>query len=313
MDLYLRISPVFLVLALGIVGKRLGFVPDSFVGPANRLIYYFAIPFLVFLKVSYAPFREAFHFRCAMFVCLSYITILALALLFSRLFLAKSTTGANPLRGSFVQASTHGNLGYVGIAVIYYAFGDAGLTAAGFTLAVLVLMQNVFSIFVLIHFSGRGHTGKHGIWLPLKSVILNPIIISLLVGLLFSIKGWTLPDFLHSSMDMIAGMALPLALLIIGASLSFATFSRTAFLMGLCAFLKLLALPALGLLLFSLGDVPFMTRAAATVLLAAPTATVSVVMAGELGGDPAWAANTVSFTTLLSVGTYYAWMWFLYL
>ncbi|MBI4774775.1 MAG: AEC family transporter [Deltaproteobacteria bacterium] len=306
----MRISPVFLVLALGIIGKRLGFIPDSFVGPANRLIYYFAIPFLVFLKVSYAPFREAFNLNCAMFVAASYLIILALALVLSRFF-SPSSKNNNPLRASFVQASTHGNLGYIGIAVIYYAFGDEGLTASGFALAVLILMQNVFSILVLIHYGGREHAGKHGLWVPLKSVLLNPIIISLLLGLLFSIEGWTVPDFLHRSMDMISGMALPMALLIIGASLSFATFSRTAFEMGTCAFLKLLALPALGVLLFSLGDVPSVTRSAATVLLAAPTATVSVVMSGELGGDPSWAANTVSFTTLLSVGTYYAWMWIL--
>lgn len=312
MDLYLRISPVFLVLALGIVGKRLGFIPDSFIGPANRLIYYFAIPFLVFLKVSYAPFREAFNFNCAMLVGASYMIILTLALFLSRIC-SPNSTGNNPLRASFVQASTHGNLGYIGIAVIYYAFGDEGLTAAGFALAVLILMQNVFSILVLIHYGGRKHEGNRGLWMPMKSVLLNPVIISLLAGLLFSIEGWTLPNFLNSSMEMISGMALPLALLIIGATLSFDTFSRTVFVTGICAFLKLLALPALGVIFFSLGDVPSVTRAAATVLLAAPTATVSVVMAGELGGDPSWSANTVSFTTVLSVGTYYAWMWILHL
>ncbi len=309
MDIYLKILPVYVVMALGVLGRRLGFLPAAYIGPANRLIYYFAIPVLVFLKVSKAPFRQAFQVQSGLLMMGSFILIGLLAVTLSR-FLFADLNG-NGLRASFIQAGTHGNLGYVGIAIIYYVFGDEGLAAGGFVMAQLILLQNVFSVIVLTRYGNAAATSTPSAWLLLKPVLTNPIIISLVLAVMVSILNWRLPQFLTVSMEMISDMALPTALLIIGASLSFAVFSETVRLMCVSTFLKLVILPAVGSLILWVGGAPPMIRAVVTVLLAAPTATVVVVMGGELGGDPKWSANVVSLTTLCSAGTYYAWLAFI--
>lgn len=77
----------------------------------------------------------------------------------------------------------------------------------------------------------------------------NPTVIWLtLVALvvLFSISGMTMPLVIDRSLQILSGMALPLALLIIGGSLSLQLMrSRMAAVLGTCL-LKLLVLPALG-------------------------------------------------------------------
>lgn len=55
------IFPFFLLIFLGSVARKKGFIPASFQGPANRLIYYFAIPALVFRSTSLASLDKEFH------------------------------------------------------------------------------------------------------------------------------------------------------------------------------------------------------------------------------------------------------------
>ena len=292
---------------LGVAGKRLGFIPTAFVAPANRLIYYFAIPFLVFLKVAQAPFREAFHLMSALCILAAFLAA-AISVIILSGFLLKGPN-LQKTRASFIQTGVHGNIGYVGVAVIYYVYGDRGLTAAAFMMAILILLQNVFSILILTRLGASGKSRRPGFLRLFKPVLLNPVIIALVLGVAFSVFSLPLPDVLKRSMEMIAGMALPLALLIIGATLSLGALSGTAPLAAICLMFKLLLLPAAGTLLFWMSNAPPLSQATATVLLAAPTATVTVVMGAELGGDPQWAANMVSLTTLCSMATYYAWLY----
>jgi hypothetical protein len=69
-------------------------------------------------------------------------------------------------------------------------------------------------------------------------------------------------------------------------------------------FLKLVGLPLLGYALMSWRHLPPALVLPAIILLAAPPATVTYVMATELGGDPELAATSISFHTLLSALTY---------
>ncbi|HDL53080.1 MAG TPA: hypothetical protein ENH32_03825, partial [Proteobacteria bacterium] len=56
-----NISPVFLVIGLGYLSRKLGFLPDSFIQSANRLVYYIAIPILIFGEISRGNFAESFN------------------------------------------------------------------------------------------------------------------------------------------------------------------------------------------------------------------------------------------------------------
>jgi malate permease and related proteins len=129
-----------------------------------------------------------------------------------------------------------------------------------------------------------------------------------MAGMVFSLTGLNLPVIVDRSLKILSGMALPLALLVIGTSISFAQMRQQLRLTVLIGILKLLVLPAAGLILFHLLNLQRMEYLPALILLASPSATVSYVMALEMAGDADMATAAISVTTLVSAVTFTLWL-----
>jgi predicted permease len=301
-DIINTIVPVFLVILVGIAIRKLGYLPEAQIGHLNRLVYYVAIPAMIFRAIATASFET--HFRSGLLlgtlipVVVVFGTAIVLGLLLS--FPRKEM-------GTFIQNSFHGNLGYIGFAVTFYFLGDEGLTRATLIAGFLMLMQNLLSVIGLQAFSGQKGTAA-GIISSVRAVIGNPVVLSAIVGICFNLSEMPLPLIAERTLGIVAGMALPLALLVIGASLSFELVMNKLPLIVPSALLKLILLPGLSLIVFrilGLGADEFLPG---FILLAAPSATVSYVMATELNGSPEQASAAVSLSTLFSSVTYLLWL-----
>jgi len=293
-----RVVPVFLVILVGWVGRRVGLIPPGFQAPANRVAYYLAVPCLIFLKISAAPFREVFRPGGILAALAAVVTVWVAAQAAARALGLKGGT-----QGTFVQASVHANLGYIGLAVAYYALGDRGLQFAGVYAAFFMLANNFLSVVALTAASGR----RPGVARLTARIGLQPVIVGSLLGLVWSFFQLPLPGLARETIRILGSMGLPLALLLIGADLGLDALRRplpAAASLGL----KNLLLPALGMVLLGLAGAGTTERAAAVVLLAAPTATLTLVMARELGGDPAFASTAISLSTLASAATLPLWL-----
>jgi predicted permease len=305
MDIALNILPVFLVIFLGAGAKQLGFFPDVFVKGANRIVFYIGIPALLFIKLSSAPFHETFDMNLALISSLSVCIVWLFSLVFVRLKIFSTLGSASA--ASFIQTSMHGNIGYIGLAVVFYSLGNNGLSIASFLAPFIIIPQVILSVLSFNLYSGGKRKKVKSFITILKSIFLNPIIISSLVGIVFSFFGLKLPNFLHRFLEIISGMALPMALLIIGASLSLSLISKSLYWLFSSSTLKLLFLPGLGVvLLHNAGVHPFSIEVAA-ILLGVPTAAVSVIMASEMDGDVKFASTAVTLSTLLSAITLCLW------
>lgn len=295
------IVPIFVVILLGILLRRMDFLPTAILGPLNKLVFYLAIPAMIFRKIAGASFQDHFQPLILTGTLVPVVVVFGLAFWTVRLGRIESKVS-----GTFVQSSFHGNLGYIGLAVCFYFLGDQGLTRASILAGFLMLLQNLLSVIGLQTASTSGAFRQSRF--VIKKVLLNPVIISAGAGILFSVFGLPLPVTVTRSLDIVSGMALPLALLVIGASLSFSLIRDHLRLALWTGGLKLLLLPLLGLLLFtSLGLEPT-AFAPGLILLAAPTATVTYVMAGEMRGSPDLASATVALNTILSAATYLLWL-----
>ncbi|MFZ5585547.1 MAG: AEC family transporter [Thermodesulfobacteriota bacterium] len=298
------IIPIFAVIALGVWGARKGFFPPGFVGPANRLTYYLAIPALVLRSMAKAPLDQAFQPWPALVALAAMVAVWGLAVWLSgRLYGPDPAQG--PRRASFIQGAVHGNQAQLGFAVIFYALGDAGLNTALIIAAVVIIGQNLLSVLSFTFWGGGGRVQAAN---PVKAVLFNPIIAVTLAGLAFPILGVKLPEVVDRTLGILGNLGLPLALLIIGAKLSEGKLGGRWWELGLISFVKLLALPALGwglLSLFGLGGLP---ATVAVLLLSSPIATIAAVMAGELGGDALLSGQGTTLTHALSVATYSLWL-----
>ena len=305
MDIALNILPVFLVIFLGAGARKLGFFPDAFINAANRVVFYIGIPALLFIKLSSAPFHETFDMNLALISIFSVCIVWLLCLAFVR-FKIFSHLGSDAA-ASFIQTSMHGNIGYIGLAVAFYSLGNGGLSIASFLAPFIVISQFMLSVVSFNIYSGRKRKKIASFIEILKKILFNPIVISALIGLIFSFFSLKLPNFLYSFLEIISDMALPMALLIIGASLSLSLMSKSLYWLFFSSTLKLLILPGLGvMLLHNAGVHPFSIQVTAT-LLGAPTATVSVIMSSEMGGDVKFASTAITLSTLLSAITLCLW------
>ena len=294
-----NISPVFLVIGLGYLSRKLGFLPDSFIQSANRLVYYIAIPILIFGEISRGNFVESFNPGQigGTFLVVAVVFVLSLA--------AGSALRLPPSeKATFSQISFHGNLGYVGLAVVFYVLGTEGRAAASVLAGFLMLFQNFLSISLLTLLTGGGkRLSLNTAW----KFLGNPIILATLLGLFFSAGGIKVPGFLSQTFSIVSEMALPLALLIIGGSLKPFSTGRVR-LVAFSGALKLAILPLAGFFFFRIIHLEPGAARAAIIFLASPSATISYVMAVEMGGDRDLAAAAVTASTALSMITYTLWI-----
>ena len=303
MQVFSTIIPIFAVVILGFIARRMGFMPPAFLEPANRMVYYLAIPALIFKAVAKASFVTEFNITVLLVTLASALTAYLGAWIIGHF------TRWPPGRiGTFIQCSAHGNLGYIGIPVAFYFLGPSGLAKASILAGFLMIMQNTLSVLALqTHSLGEAGTGKK-IREVAEKLVHNPIIISAATGILISLFQIPLPGVLQRFLDILSGLAPPMSLLLIGAALSLQVMRKNiGSVMGAVA-IKILLLPTIGLVCFIALGIPAKEYLPGLILLATPTATIAYVMAKEMHGDDAFAVAAISTSTIVSAGTYMIWL-----
>ena len=170
----------------------------------------------------------------------------------------------------------------------------------------MILLQNVLAVFVLSRAGRGGDMPGSRVWV--RMLFLNPIILSIVAGMIFSLSGLSLPVVLDRSLKILGGLALPMALLLIGSSISLVRYrTRLRYVLAASVF-KLILLPALGLLLYSFLGLSKNEYLPGMILLAAPPAAMVYVMSLEMKGDPDLASASISLMTLASGLTYTLWL-----
>lgn len=299
------IVSLFAVIFLGVLARKRGLIPANLFGPINKLVFYIAIPSLLFREISRSPFHQYFDPPFLVGLLIPPVLVFLLSLGAGRVL---RITGGR--LGTFVQVSMHGNLGYMGLAVAFYALGPDGFRKAGLLASFLILVQNFLAILALQLGSGvRGRKWDFGYFL--HNLLLNPIILACFAGIFASFGGIVLPSAADNVLKILSGMALPLALLLIGASLSLDSSRGHLSIALLCSIFKLFILPIFGLMLYRWLDLGGTSVLPSIILLASPTATVTYVMAGELGGDQGLASTTISVSTLISGISFTGWLFLL--
>lgn len=297
------IIPVFAIILLGSILRWRRFIPPSLIAPLNRLVYYLAIPAMIFSGVAGSSFVANFDPLLLASILIPPLLIFLMALVAGIL----SSLDRQHI-GTFMQCSMHGNLGYIGLAVCYYLLGEKGLTSASILAGFLILCQNFLSVLGYQMYAGQRGRGSR-LWFFIRKIGGNPVIWSALAGMTFSLFKIPIPEIVDRGLKIISGMALPSALLVIGASLSFSLMRANIRLVLASAVFKLGVLPAIGIAGFHLAGIEPARFLPGLILLATPTATITYVMAGEMGGSTDLASAAISTNTLLSALTFILWLW----
>lgn len=295
--------PVFLMMLLGFVFRRVGFVDKAFADKINGFVFKAALPVLLFQDMSGADFFAQWD---GPFVGLCFgvtaVSILAMILL--------SHVLSRELRGEFVQASYRSSVALLGVAFIQNIYGTAG--AAPLMIIGAVPLYNIAAVLILaLMHPDQGGLSRDRLLRTLKKVVTNPILIGIVIGMLWSLLRIPQPVILQKSVASFAGVATPMGLIGLGASVDPEQALARLKPSLLAVFCKLFLFTAVFLpLTVWLG---YRTDKLVTVLimLASSTTSSSYVMARGQGYDGALTANTILLTTFLSAFTLTGWLYVL--
>jgi predicted permease len=287
-------APIFTILGLGIVFKRIGLITEDFAKVGADLVFKVTLPCLLFVKLVETDFRHNLPFTLIFYAVLATIGVF---IVLDRLLTRWIATPAD--RGVFVQGAFRGNMGIIGLAFCLSAFGDSVVAVASIYLAVLTTLFNVLSVMTLTRHQDRAVDASHK-WRVFLEIVKNPLIIAIIIGVLVSLSRIPVPALLLTTGEYFARMTLPLALLCAGASIRLLEFKGDRALYWAAAG-KLLFVP----LVITAGGALIGLRGQELGVLylmsASPTAAASYPMALAMGGNHHLAAAIIAMTSLGSV------------
>lgn len=288
-------GPIFVIVLLGLVLKRVNLIDDHFVLVSSRLVFSLCLPILLFTTITSIDMAAVFSAGVFWFSIVACLGTFLVSWVLSSAIIHPVTD-----RGVVVQAAFRSNLGVIGLALCANAYGAEGLALASLLMASLTVAYNVLSVFILsLYLGDRDFSLKR----TLVDIARNPLIVAIVIAFGFQFAGLSLPTILLSAGQYIGSLALPLALLGTGAGLSLKALRQSSVATGLVVALRCAVLPAgvtaaavaMGLRGVELG-VTFL-------LFVAPTATASYAMVRAMDGNDVLAANLVTATTIVSILT----------
>jgi predicted permease len=298
-DVARLLGPIFLLVALGAGLQRGGFFRAGTLPGLNRLCYWVALPALILSSLTRGGQGGVSGWGLAGgrgLLAMGSVTLVVAAL-------GWWAAGALRLRwqdrGTFAQAFFRGNLAFVGLPILLKA---PGVDAAGLMLLLgpMMVLYNVLAVGVLVasrHGPGRGVVRSlTGEWLK------NPIIWSSAFGALAYARGWVFGGVAGETVALLGRMAVPLALVTIGAVLAGLPTGAWRGAAWVAVAGKVVLSPLLGWGVTALWGIEGADRLVVLVGLACPTAMISYTMAGQLGGDETLAAQAVVASTVASAG-----------
>lgn len=284
-------APVFIIVFLGVVFRRIQWLDDHFVKVASALVFRVTLPTLVFLNISKTDLRESLD--PGVLIYASVVTLIGFVFL---IWMARKIIREKEDHGVFIQGAFRGNQGVIGMALVANQFGVSGMPLASILLGCLIIIYNILSVIALnMSLPGRAEAG----WKPIiKDIVRNPLILSVVVAIPVSLMEVQLPTVLLKTGEYFSGVTLPLALLCIGASLSLKALRASSVASWGATVMKLTVLP----ILMTAGALAMgwtgQTLGILFLYFASPTAAGSFVMVKAMGGNDKLAANIVALTTV---------------
>ena len=287
-------APIFSLVIIGLVLKRLHLLSDEFISGASLLVYKATLPTLLGMAVLKANVPALLESKLFGFYILATLLTTVICWIIAARWIRSDQ------RAVFIQAAFRGNQGIIALALTLSFYGDQALQMAGLMAGISGVVNNAIAVVVFSVLSTRYRPTPMKV---AKEVVLNPMIVGVMIGVVLSLSGLQLPKWLIHSGELFGSMTLPLALLCIGATLSFKAFQTTGVLAVHATLTKLVWVPLLFTAIGWYIGISGMELGVLFLFLAAPTAAASYVMAKISGDDAELAANVIVLTTFASMFT----------
>lgn len=281
------ILPVIMLVGLGIILHRtFNFDMRTF----SKLLFYYYIPALTFIKIYEAKTSGTLLLLVFAFLIMQFIILYSL----SRV-IAGIRRLSRPMTASFTNSIVLSNNGNIGIPVNDLVFHHNPLAMSVQMVVVL------FEIFVTFTFGILNTSASRTGWKETAASFLKtPVFLCFLAGLIFNLFHWQLPGFLWTPVNTIANGMLSVALVSIGAQIARINLKQHTATVLTSSLLRLIIAPVISFFLISQLHLQGVIAQALWITSAMPTSRNSAALALEYNNEPEFAAQVVLVTTLLS-------------
>lgn len=292
------VIPVFMIIAAGWWCRRSGLLDEGSAKALNQYVFYIAIPPMMFLSTARVDIVEIVNIPFLSAYFMATALTMAIAFVGYRWFKV-----SGPLDGTVIALiSGWGNTIYMGVPLFYFLFGEKGtLPVVMATLTTNMLFILGLAFFANMEASGTKRT--HVLELFQNVFLKNPVMLSPILGVLFSFFALSIPVPVENLLEMIAPSAAPVALFSLGLSLYGLSFRGNSLQLGWMTGLKLVVHPLMAFLIVQAVELEPFWAASVVLMSALPTGAMVFVLAQQYDRRVDLASSTILSTTVLSVIT----------
>jgi malonate transporter and related proteins len=299
------ILPVFAVIVTGWIVGYAGYLSRALSEALIHFAYNIAMPALLIVTIAQEPSRSLIAWR--FLAAFGGGSLICFVLVFGVMSVVGSRSLAS--RTMYGMAASMTNTGFVALPVLQAIYGPrAVLPAAIATVFVAVVMFPI--AVVMLELDQRDeHGAAASPAMMAKHVVLNPLVVSTLIGMILSVIGVHMSGPVAAYLNIMADALTPCALFAIGLGLSMDGLRANIGQASLLTAVKLIIMPLIvyGLSLWLWLDP--LCAIAAVICAAVPTAKTVYILAGEHHCEEMMVASTVSLTTLVSVVSLPVWLY----
>lgn len=210
------IAPVFFLMVLGYFLVNYTSLADGkLTKQANAIVFKIFLPCMLFYNVYQSDIGSEIHSRIRLCIWAAGGLLILFVLLC--LIVPRIVTQENQ-QGVVIQGIFRSNYVIFGVAVVQNMYGPKSTTTAAILSAILVPMYNFLAVVALSIFGEKRENDWKKIILD---IIKNPLIISSVLGIIFSLLGIRLPTAVDTTVQDLAKLSTPIAFMILGGDLDF--------------------------------------------------------------------------------------------
>ena len=302
------VIPVFGVILTGYLAGRFEVLGSESAAALNRFVYYFAIPAALFIFTARAPIDRTFNWSfIGAFVGGSVLTLL-IALIVGRFWFRHDTATL----GIAGITAVFGQMLGIGLPLLLTVYGPDGALPSIVAALIYTFLFLTTIIAVLEAARAKELSPLRMVTQLAGTLVRNPVVVSPLLGILYSMTALPLPKAASNYLDLMAAAVGPAALFAVGLSLVGRNLTRNAGEVIWLSALKTVVNPILTFVLVTYVFVmdPFWSQAA-VILSAMPVGTNPYVVAQQYNVHIETVSPTIVVSTGMSVFTiFFALLWF---
>ena len=295
-EIFLLISPVFILIILGSLLRRIG-VPDlSFWHISDKLIYWVLIPALLFHHVSQITLSSTMLANYAVVILSGLFVVTTLSFIAGKLF------GYTPQIWTSVMQGAARHNAFIALAIAGSLFGNKGLALGAIFMVILIPVINIVIVSVMTSTLNQevGNNSRPSIFDVLFELIKNPFILAIATGLVISFVDAERIIIIHETTGLLGSAALPIMLLSIGANIKIREISSAITPIIIANVLKLLVFPIVVFFVAKSMNLSLFETTIAVIFAAVPTAASSYSLAKQFGAETQLMTSIITIQVTLS-------------